>query len=110
MSETIRSPKQNDPLELFQACTPIFQALGDPVRQQLILLLAQHERLNVTMLAAESPMSRPTISHHLKILRQAGIVNSVKEGTEQFYSLKFDPWLDRLKKLIEAVEQECTLE
>jgi ArsR family transcriptional regulator, arsenate/arsenite/antimonite-responsive transcriptional repressor len=102
------SRSQDEAIRLFQDCTPLFNALGDPVRQQLILLLAQAERLNVGQLAAGSPMSRPTISHHLKILRQAGIVKAEKAGTEQFYSLTLEDLVGKLKQLVQVVENECT--
>lgn len=98
-----------DALSLFQACTPLFQALGDPVRQQLIIRLAQEDRLNVSQLASGSPMSRPTVSHHLKILRQTGIVQAEKIGTEQYYSLTLNDLVSKLKALIQVVEGECLL-
>ncbi|WP_139491006.1 ArsR/SmtB family transcription factor [Brevibacillus dissolubilis] len=93
-------------LELFRACTPLFQALGDSVRQDIILLLAQHESLNVNQIAEQSPMSRPTISHHLKILREVGLVTVERRATENYYSLQLDHSLDKLRDLMKAVE-EC---
>ena len=94
-------------LETFRQTIPLFQALGDAVRQDIILLLAEHEQLNVNQIAEQSPMSRPTISHHLKILRDVGLVEVKPKGTENFYSLHFIESVDLLKKLIQVVEEEC---
>lgn len=94
-------------LEQLSSCSPLFQALGDPVRQQIITQLIQYEKLNVTQLAERVPMSRPTISHHLKILRQAHIVSSQKAGTEVYYSLEIIPALNQMKQLIHAIEENC---
>ncbi|WP_438444722.1 ArsR/SmtB family transcription factor [Gorillibacterium sp. sgz5001074] len=109
--ETDRFPPKGagscDALAMFQECTPLFLALGDPARQQLIVLLAQTERLNVSQLAASSPLSRPAVSHHLKILRQAGIVKAVKSGTEQYYSLTLEDLTGKLRLLLNLVESEC---
>src|SRR5262245_27004797 len=55
-------------------CTPLFFALGETPRQQILLLLTESESLNVGQLAERLPLSRPAISHHLKILRQAGLI------------------------------------
>lgn len=94
-------------LESFRSATPLFQALADPVRQELILLLAEHERLNVNEIADYSPMSRPTISHHLKILKQVHLVSSEKKGTQNYYKLEVARPLEQLKELVKVIEAEC---
>jgi ArsR family transcriptional regulator len=101
------SMENNRALEVFRSCLPLFQALGDKVRQDIVILLIQHEALNVSQIAEKSPMSRPTISHHLKILRDAGLVVSEKRGTENYYSLTLDVPLSLLKQLIQVAEDEC---
>lgn len=95
-------------LEQFQQCTPLFQALGDPARQQIILLLGQHPQLNVKQITEQSKLSRPAISHHLKLLRDAKLVTVVEKGTENLYSLNIEPALAQLKGLIQAIEAECS--
>ena len=72
-------------LDLFRQCTPLFDALGDPMRQNIILLLGDHEHLNVNGIAERLPLSRPAISHHLKILREAGFVDCEKRGVWAYY-------------------------
>lgn len=63
----------------------VFTALGDEHRQRILLLFEQGERLNVSMIAEVSTLSRPTVSHHLKILREAGALCSEKIGKEVWY-------------------------
>lgn len=71
------------------------------------MLLAAHERLNVTGLAARMPLSRPAISHHLKVLLQAGIVRMERRSRENFYSLDLDRALAALKRLVSRAERSC---
>jgi ArsR family transcriptional regulator len=97
-------------LESFRIATPLFQALADPVRQELILLLAEHERMNVNEITDYSPMSRPTISHHLKILKQVHLVSSEKKGTQNYYKLEVERPLEQLKKLVKVIEVNCTFD
>ncbi|WP_407275340.1 ArsR/SmtB family transcription factor [Halothiobacillus sp. DCM-1] len=58
----------------------IFTALGDPHRQRLLLLFEPGERLSIRQLVAVSPLSRTAVTHHLKILRETGLLLEQKEG------------------------------
>lgn len=91
----------------FEGCAPIFQALGDTHRQAIVLLLAQHERLAVNAIAQTTPLSRPAVSHHLKVLRAAGLVRLTRESRENYYSLDIDPSLDQLDALVRAARSSC---
>jgi ArsR family transcriptional regulator, arsenate/arsenite/antimonite-responsive transcriptional repressor len=88
----------------FTECKPLFFAMGEQVRQDIILALAQVEELNVSQLADTSTLSRPAISHHLKILRQAGLIGLRREGTENFYRLTIEGGLGLLTRFIDEVE------
>lgn len=97
-------------LEMFRECMPIFTVLSDEHRQHIVVLLSQHdEGLNVNAITEQMPLSRPAISHHLKVLKQAGIVNSEKKGTESTYFLTFKTPLERVKNLISIIEYNCTI-
>jgi ArsR family transcriptional regulator, arsenate/arsenite/antimonite-responsive transcriptional repressor len=85
-------------------CTPLFQALGEPARQQIILMLAETEELNVSEIAGRMDLSRPAISHHLKVLRAADLVSARREGTENFYRLTMDDALLLLARFVAEVE------
>jgi DNA-binding transcriptional ArsR family regulator len=98
----------DDVLASFRACAPVFNALGDKFRQDLVMLLAQDERLNVNQIAARMPLSRPAISHHLKVLLHAGLVELERVSRENFYRLTLDASLADLRRLVEQAEASCT--
>lgn len=61
-------------------------ALGDPTRQRIVAALSR-ERLNVSQLAERFPLSRPAISHQLKVLTDAGLLVQERHGRERVYRL-----------------------
>ena len=64
----------------------VAKALGDPVRVQLVDVLRKHAgKVCVCELVPLFDLSQPTVSHHLKVLRQAGIVGSEREGLWAYY-------------------------
>ena len=63
----------------------VFTALGDEHRQRILLTFEPGERLNVGQIADVSTLSRSAVSHHLKILREAGVLESRKEGKEIYF-------------------------
>jgi ArsR family transcriptional regulator len=64
----------------------VAKALGDPVRLQLVDVLRKHAgKVCVCELVPLFDLSQPTVSHHLKVLRQAGIVGSEREGLWAYY-------------------------
>jgi ArsR family transcriptional regulator len=67
----------------------VFKALGDPVRLRLVSLIGAREGGEVCVcdLASAFDLSQPTISHHLKVLREAGLIESDRRGTWVYYRL-----------------------
>ncbi|HKT00606.1 MAG TPA: metalloregulator ArsR/SmtB family transcription factor [Rugosimonospora sp.] len=63
-----------------------WDALGDPTRRAIVACLAQRPRA-VGELAEELPISRPAVSQHLKVLKQAGLVTDRAVGTRRVYRL-----------------------
>ena len=95
---------------LFNSCGPLFIALGDEVRQQLVLDIAEgqassEDGINVTDLSAKSRLSRPAISHHLKVLKDYGIVRPRKVGTQIFYTLCLEKKLDEVAELVRSIQR-----
>ncbi|WP_336624263.1 ArsR/SmtB family transcription factor [Clostridium boliviensis] len=90
--------------QLFKSCMPLFIALGDEVRLTIIEVLAnacikkQTELcgMNVNEITDKTSLSRPAISHHLRILKEAGLVSSRQEGTANYYFLTFGESTKRL--------------
>jgi ArsR family transcriptional regulator len=67
----------------------VFKALGDPVRLRLLSLIGAHQGGEVCVcdLTTAFDLTQPTISHHLKVLREAGIITSERRGTWVYYRL-----------------------
>ena len=64
----------------------VAKALGDPIRLQLVDVLRKHAgKVCVCELVPLFDLSQPTVSHHLKVLREAGIVGSEREGLWAYY-------------------------
>ncbi|MFB6876439.1 ArsR/SmtB family transcription factor [Streptomyces sp. NPDC056323] len=67
----------------------VFKALGDPVRLRLLSMIASRNggEICVCDLTPAFDLSQPTISHHLKLLKQAGLITSERRGTWVYYRL-----------------------
>jgi ArsR family transcriptional regulator, arsenate/arsenite/antimonite-responsive transcriptional repressor len=67
----------------------VFKALGDPVRLRLISLIGAREGGEVCVcdLTSAFDLTQPTISHHLRVLREAGLIDSERRGTWVYYRL-----------------------
>lgn len=81
---------------------PVFTALADPMRRQLLVNLAEHSPKTATQLAEEYPITRQGILKHLNILQNAGLVKVYQLGREKRYSLTPEP-LDELDAWIRAL-------
>lgn len=68
--------------------TEIFKALGDPIRWKIIQQMAAVDELACSTLEDTLPVSKPTISYHTKILTQAGLIDTRKEGRNYYYTLR----------------------
>lgn len=113
--------------ELFRECMPLFIALGDEVRLTIIEALTSaglydnrgldvaenlsgydssgKYGLNVKEITEKTSLSRPAISHHLKLLKDAGLVNVRKVGTSNYYYLTIADGTRMLKSLSVQLQQ-----
>lgn len=91
----------------FASVSDFLIALGDEKRQAIIIALLEEqtcEGLRVTELTDKVALSRPAISHHLKILKQVGLIDYRSEGTKNYYYLSHETTeIDKLKSLLEHV-------
>jgi ArsR family transcriptional regulator len=78
----------------------IFVALGDPHRQRIVLMFEPGERLNVSQIVAASTLSRTAVGHHLRVLRDAGVLRCEKRGRETWYW----PDVDAVRIALAAVQ------
>ncbi len=77
-----------------------FHALGDPVRFKVVKLLAQHDALCVCELLEAFDVGQPTVSHHLKVLWDAGLVTVQRKGTWAYYSLHRGKLKELMQELV----------
>ena len=78
-----------------------FDALGDPQRRRILELLGGGKR-SVRELADELPVSRPAVSRHLRVLKDAGLVIEEPKGTRRIYSLH-DTGVETVRRYLEEV-------
>lgn len=67
---------------------PVFAALGDPHRQQLLLMLARGGAASASALAPSLPMSRQAVDRHLRVLSGAGLLEPRRSGREVLYAVR----------------------
>ncbi|WP_042196058.1 ArsR/SmtB family transcription factor [Paenibacillus camerounensis] len=94
-------------LDIFRQSLPILQVLSDSNRQDILLFLSENEKLTVNEITERSKLSRPAVSHHLKLLKNAGVINVEQIGTQRYYYLSMQEAVELLKKLLAALERDC---
>ncbi len=96
----------------------VFDAIAQPARREILRLLADRE-LSAGAVASRFPVTQPAISQHLKVLREAGLVQERRDGARRLYRVRregladlhdflasfFDEGLERLKEAAEAEER-----
>lgn len=87
-------------------CAPIFSMLQDDRRQEITQLLFENHELSVSSLTDRLSLSRPAVSHHLKLLLDAGLVSVRQDGKERYYQLNLKTALDLLKNLTASIEKD----
>ena len=85
----------------------LLDGVRDSVRMDIILMLGKSQSMNVTDIAGEFRISRPAISHHLKVLKDAGIVTSEKIGQEVYYRLNAARLIGALRQIADIIENCC---
>lgn len=91
--------------EDFAACSGMLSAIGDETRQHLILemiRIGNCSGVRVGEITEKTNLSRPAVSHHLRIMKDAGLVKVRKEGTKNFYY--FDPELETMERLVHTLQ------
>lgn len=92
--------------EEFKACRRCITAFGDETRQDIIIALLEGEKagMRVGEITAKTRLSRPAVSHHLRIMREAGLLQLRREGTRNFYCLNPDRQeMGKLTRLLEHI-------
>jgi ArsR family transcriptional regulator, arsenate/arsenite/antimonite-responsive transcriptional repressor len=79
----------------------IFKALADPTRVAIVNRLSVTEEVCVCDLTTAFELSQPTISHHLRVLRDAGLIEAERQGTWAYYRLVPEA-IDRLRRVFDT--------
>ncbi|MBC8769882.1 winged helix-turn-helix transcriptional regulator [Arenibacter sp. BSSL-BM3] len=85
----------------------IFQAIADPTRRAILVLLST-QTMTAGEIAANFDTARPTISKHIQILNECELIESNQQGREIFYQIRIekmkeiDKWLEQFKKIWET--------
>ena len=95
------------PLSSSDDTTRLLDGIRDRARLEIILLLGKSKSMNVTEIASHFRISRPAVSHHLKVLKDAGIVRSEKTGQEIYYRLDADRVVSGLRRIADWIESCC---
>jgi DNA-binding transcriptional ArsR family regulator len=80
----------------------VLQALGDPMRLQIVRILDEGDGA-IACNEMGLPVSKSTGSHHLKVLREAGVVKGKVDGTRRYYTLRRDDLEARFPGLLDSV-------
>lgn len=93
----------------FEGCHKTLTAIGDETRQHIILEMMRmdYNGSRVGDITKKTNLSRPAVSHHLQILKDAGIVKMRKEGTKTYYYL--DPDMHSFSHLIHTLQQSIDI-
>lgn len=83
----------------------LFKALGDPTRRQIIELLRKRD-MTAGEIADYFSISKPSISHHLDLLKQANVVMSIKEGQFITYSLNTTVFDEMVKWVMDMSDKQ----
>ncbi|MBM3367027.1 MAG: winged helix-turn-helix transcriptional regulator [Betaproteobacteria bacterium] len=91
----------------WRAMAGVLVALGDEHRQRIMLTFERGERLTVGQISDVSTLSRPAVSHHLKILRSAGVLEAEKVGKEVYLSVNRKLLEDTLVNVLDYVRENA---
>ena len=91
----------------FKSTARLLDGLADPTRVRILCLLGGQGRMSVASIAGHFTMTRPAISHHLRVMLDSGLLKNQKTGQEVYYWVNCDDIVKALSGLAGAVESCC---
>lgn len=85
----------------------VYSALGDEHRQRILLTFGAGEKLNVGQIVEVSTLSRSAVSHHLKILRDAGVLQREKRGKEVYFWINKDFLVHAMETVVDYIKRHA---
>ena len=95
---------------MFEITRPVLIAFGDHYRQEIILLLGEMHNLTVQDLSVKLGLSRPATSHHVRILKEAGLLGERRDGRKTYYYPTLKQSVAQIKTLVDAADQKLSKE
>ncbi|GEQ06243.1 ArsR family transcriptional regulator [Staphylococcus gallinarum] len=92
-------------LDVFKRGSKLLNILQDEKRQQILVLLCREQQLTVNQITELLPISRPAVSHHLKMMYEVGLLRVKQVGLERYYSSDLEDALAWLKELTSSLEE-----
>ena len=84
----------------------VFSALGDEQRQRILLMFGRNEELTIKAIYDACPLSRTAVTHHVRVLREAGVLTAEKRGKEVFLRPVPAVVIEALDRLRDYIETE----
>ncbi len=104
-----RTPEAGQlPNEIAKSLVELFKLLSDETRLRILFLLQQRRELNVRTLCQMLRQSQPAVSHHLALLRVAGLIEMRRDGKHNFYRLLPKRFEEFLRMIFEVVPCEAS--
>lgn len=95
-------------IEILRECIPTFNVLSDENRLMILHILFENGNLNVGDITERLHLSRPAVSHHLKIMLDAGLVSVIQQGKERYYTATLQQAGERFCRLMASfIEDGC---
>ena len=90
----------------FKNTASIFIALGDEHRQRILLAFEKGEKLNILQIVSTTTLSRTAVTHHIKVLHSAGVLNSEKIGKEVYFWINNTAVIEAIQGVLTYIKNE----
>lgn len=97
--------EMNDIPLAWKNTSDLFIALGDAQRQRILLSFEKEERMNILQIVAHSKLGRTAVTHHLKLLKQSGALDSEKVGKEVFFWVNKDFMINNIENVLAFIKE-----
>jgi ArsR family transcriptional regulator, arsenate/arsenite/antimonite-responsive transcriptional repressor len=104
--DSYRFPELSEQLE--KDLVQVFKLLSDETRLRILLYLARERELHVTALCEKLGQSQPAVSHHLALLRVAGLIEARRDGKHNFYSVRKSHFHRLMGELFQSISDPET--
>ena len=96
-------PRLSDALE--KDLVQVFKLLSDETRLRVLMYLAREKELHVTALCQKLKQSQPAVSHHLALLRVAGLIEARRDGKHNYYSVRRDHFRRVMEEIFQSMDE-----